>query len=284
NTVYSQEKDTLICTECKEGFYEISPGICSVCSFLYSSCNKCSFLKADGKEEKEFKCLECENNYYLSTTDNTCKYCYLYDCHKCLNETFCQECNAYSTLFPNGTCIYNINNCKTMIYSNEKGKEICSECRNGYALYPNGTCVYHSSNCKKAIYSEEKGMSICSECNDDSILLANGNCKNYDYDYYCINTVYSQEKDTLICTECKEGYFINKEGECTRCSKYQYDYGKDFTYCESCHLENNLLLCDSPKEGYYIYSSGEKVAKCSNKISECNKCSYHSQEDLQNGN
>ena len=268
--------------KCKEGFYEISPGICSVCSFLYSSCNKCSFLKPDGKEEKEFKCLECENNYYLSTTDNTCKYCYLYDCHKCLNETFCQECNAYSTLFPNGTCIYNINNCKTMIYSNEKGKEICSECRNGYALYPNGTCVYHSSNCKKAIYSEEKGMSICSECNDDSILLANGNCKNYDY--YCINTVYSQEKDTLICTECKEGYFINKEGECTLCSKYQYDYSKDFIFCENCHLENNLLLCDSPKEGYYIYSSGERVAKCSNQISGCNKCSYHSQEDLQNGN
>ena len=267
--------------KCKEGFYEINPGTCAICSFLFPHCKKCSYEKNYESDENKFKCLECEDKYYLALDNKACNYCRLSFCNKCLNNTFCLECSGGHALYPNGTCSGYISFCKNAIYSEEKNKEICIECSEGYALYPNGTCSYYGKNCKKAKFFQEKGIVICSECEGNSYLYPNGTC---DYgDMYCKNRIYSNEKNKSVCLECKEKYYIDKNDNCFPCSDYQYDYGyKDFTNCIKCHSENNRLLCDAVKDGYYFSYSKEYVYQCSSSISKCEKCSYHSELDYKN--
>ena len=123
--------------KCKEGFYEIYPGTCAICSFLSSNCIKCSYEKDDDSNENEFKCLECGNHYYPAIDGTICEYCDLRHCTKCLNNTFCLECYQGYSLYPNGTCSNYIYGCKNAIYSRETNKEICLECNDGYALNTN---------------------------------------------------------------------------------------------------------------------------------------------------
>ena len=204
--------------KCKEGFYEINPGTCAICSFLFPHCKKCSYEKNYESDENKFKCLECEDKYYLALDNKACNYCRLSFCNKCLNNTFCLECSGGYALYPNGTCSGYISFCKNAIYSEEKNKEICIECSEGYALYPNGTCSYYGKNCKKAKFSQEKGIVICSECEGNSYLYPNGTC---DYgDMYCKNRIYSNEKNKSVCLECKEKYYIDKNDNCFPCSDY----------------------------------------------------------------
>ena len=264
--------------KCKEGFYEIYPGTCAICSFLSSNCIKCSYEKDDDSNEKEFKCLECGNYYYPAIDGTICEYCDLRHCTKCLNNTFCLECYQGYSLYPNGTCSNYISGCKNAIYSRETNKETCLECNDGYALYPNGTCSYYGKNCKKAKFSQEQGMIICLECEDNSHLYSNGTCDNIDY--HCINRIYSDEKKKSVCLECEENYFIDKNDQCSYCSDYQYDYGnKNFYNCLKCHTENNKLLCDDVKDGYYFTYSKENIYQCTSSISNCQNCSYHSESD-----
>ena len=94
-----KSEKNVLCQEnsCKEGYYEISPGTCAICSFLFDGCGKCSYIN------EIFNCLECQNEkYYISKSDNKCKYCYLNGCKKCLNENFCEECEQGYALYPNG--------------------------------------------------------------------------------------------------------------------------------------------------------------------------------------
>ena len=264
--------------KCKEGFYEIYPGTCAICSFLSSNCIKCSYEKDDDSNEKEFKCLECGNYYYPAIDGTICEYCDLRHCTKCLNNTFCLECYQGYSLYPNGTCSNYISGCNNAIYSRETNKETCLECNDGYALYPNGTCSYYGKNCKKAKFSQEQGMIICLECEDNSHLYPNGTCDNIDY--HCINRIYSDEKKKSICLECEEKYFIDKNDQCSYCSDYQYDYGnKNFYNCLKCHTENNKLLCDDVKDGYYFTYLKENIYQCTSSISNCQNCSYHSESD-----
>ena len=268
--------------KCKEGYYELYPGTCAICSFLFEECTKCSYEYNDTQsQEKEFKCLDCSNYYYLSSDGNECKYCYLDYCDKCLNETFCKECESDYVLYPNGKCKYYDDNCRKAIYSAEKESPICLECSTDYVLYPNGSCIYYGygSGCKNAIYSKEDKI-ICLECDNYYVLYPNKTC--HDYDYYCEDLVYSEEKGKGICLKCKEGYFLDKNDKCSYCNTYQYDYSKDFYHCNKCHLENDKLICDESSSGYFFSSTQLEVKKCSQQISNCNKCSYHSDEDKQN--
>ena len=271
-----KSEKNVLCQEnsCKDGYYEIYPGTCAVCSFLFFGCSKCSYTN------DIFNCLECESNYYyVSTLDNQCKYCGLSGCKKCLNENFCGECKEGYALFPNGECKYYDYNCKKIKYSEEKGVGICLECNDGYALYPNGTCIY-TPNCKISSFSERENRPICLECNKGYALYPNGTCK--DYEYYCKNNIYSEQEKKGICLKCNEGYYLDSTNKCNYCNQYQSKYHKDFYGCKECHSENSELICDQAEKGYYITSSGTNIYSCSNSIQNCKECSYHTEEDLNN--
>lgn len=127
-----------------------------------------------------------------------CERCYLDNCNKCLNSTFCKECRKGYALYPNGKCSGYISSCKKNIYSQEKEKGICLECEEDYTLYPNGSCIYNNI-CKKATFSEEKNMPICSECQEFYALYPNGTCG--DYHSGCIKT--------LILKKMEKGSALN---------------------------------------------------------------------------
>lgn len=242
-----KSEKNVLCQEnsCKDGYYEIYPGTCAVCSFLFFGCSKCSYTN------DIFNCLKCESKYYyVSTLDNQCKYCGLSGCKKCLNENFCGECKEGYALFPNGECKYYDYNCKKIKYSEEKEGGICLECNDGYALYPNGTCIY-TSNCKISSFSENENRPICLECNKGYALYPNGTCK--DYEYNCINNIYSEQEKKGICIKCNEGYYLDSTNKCNYCNQYQSKYHKDFYGCKECHPENNELICDQAKKRLLCY-------------------------------
>ena len=278
-----KSEKNVLCEEnsCKEGYYEIYPGTCAKCSFLFDGCAKCTYTNYNENDEKIFDCLECQyKNYYISNIDNMCQRCYLDNCNTCLNSTFCKECRKGYALYPNGKCSGYISSCKKNIYSQEKEKGICLECDEDYTLYPNGSCIYNNI-CKKATFSEEKNMPICSECQEFYALYPNGTCS--DYHSGCINNTYSEEDGKGICFECKEGYFMDiYTKKCQVCNWYQEKYNKNFNGCLKCHVENSALICDQSDERHYISTSGQSIYQCSNAISNCEECSYHSETDLKN--
>ena len=266
-----KSEKNVLCQEnsCKEGYYEIYPGTCAICSFLFYGCGKCSYTN------EKFNCLECqEEDHYISNKYNICKYCHLNGCKKCLNENACEECREGYVLYPNGKCNYYDSRCKKIEYSEEKEGGICLECNDGYTLYPNGTCI-DTSNCKISTFSEVENRPICSECKKGYALYPNGTCN--DYDYHCKNKVYSEQDKKGICLECNEGYYLDNTNKCEDCQYYRNFYG-----CKKCHSENSVLICDQAKEGYYVTSSGKNIYPCPNTISSCKKCSYHTEEDLNN--
>ena len=243
NCMMTQPENKIKCEEnkCKEGFYEIQPGICETCSSAFKGCEKCSYLTVNNK--KEFNCLECNNNFYPSSRYNKCKECYLQNCKRCLNFTFCKECDENYVSYPDGTCYYYDYNCKKALYSEEKRRPICLECKSSYVLYPNGTCFGFNSNCNKEIYSEEKGKAICLECKSSYALYPNGTCLYYDY--YCQSAIYLEETRKAICLVCKSSYTLYPNGTCLyyhdiTCDKAIYSEEKGREICQECSSSNVL--------------------------------------------
>ena len=106
-------------------------------------------------------------------------------------------------------------------------------------------------------------------------LYPNGTC--HDYDYYCKKKTYSEQEKKGICSECNEGYYLDSKNECKNCG-----YHTVFNVCKKCHSENSAWICDQVEEGFYVTPSGKNIYSCSNTIPNCQKCSYHSEEDLKN--
>ena len=207
NCEFMMSEKNIFCDKCKDDYYyELSEGICAPCSYSFDNCLKCSYLKeSEDSEEKVFKCLECDDSYYLS--DNECKKCDD-NCKKCLDA----------------------NNCET--------------CDDNYIRHPNGHCVLISDKfCLEAEYTDDE---------------------------------YREQK----CNKCKEGYILNSySGKCESCEGYLTDYRG----CKKCRIkENNEFLCEKAVE--YVDYSNKIYSYCENFIEGCNKCSFHSEEDLNNDN
>ena len=60
---FDEENLSLLCQEnsCKQGYYELIPGYCAICSLSVENCLECEY----SKEKNEFKCLKCEDEYLL---------------------------------------------------------------------------------------------------------------------------------------------------------------------------------------------------------------------------
>ena len=84
-----KEKLILKCQEnsCKPGYYELTPGLCSICSLVDANCLECQYLN----DKSEFTCLKCED-YFFPNEEGICERCEIDNCKKCLNKNFCSEC------------------------------------------------------------------------------------------------------------------------------------------------------------------------------------------------
>ena len=138
--------------------------------------------------------------------------------------------------------------------------ENCKECGNGNKSY---TCAVCEDN-----YFPLLNNLFCFACDDP--LYGQEGCKG--------QCTYKLDNISLLyvnCSDCKEGYF-NYNGICYKCDYYS-------TGCSECSYDSDTnqfqsLKC-STEEGYrlYINSKYSRCVKCTNLLSNCQKCNLIAQ-------
>ena len=195
---------------CKEGFYEISPGYCAICSFLSNHCLKCSYSYLDDnqEEEKVFKCLECEPHYYIS----------------------------------NGTCVYFSEGCKNPLNENT-----CLECEENYFLDKRGYCRKNDDYyCIKAEYDPIKDIVSCLECKEQyffdgySCKYCNQQYKEYENQIYKCAKCKIIYSNRLKCEKALDGYYVTEYGGTNSCP----DLCKKCGYYKEDNSQDSVLKCD----------------------------------------
>ena len=221
---------------CKEGFYEIYPGYCAICSFLSNHCIKCSYLNDTQTEEKIFKCLECEDYYYIS----------------------------------NGECVFSFNGCKKPLDS-----KTCLECDENYILTDKGKCISFEENCIKAEYDNKNENIKCIECKEQYFLdgyckFCNQKYENYNSDLKKCVKCSKKYSNKLICEKAMDGYYVTISGNTHICP----DYCSKCSYYNEENSEERVLKCDSCIDKYrYISSIDGKCKNCKVLGNGCNICS-----------
>ena len=130
---FSLERNDIIkCLDgCKQGYIEITEGICDSCNEVNRGCQECHYennypINYLGiKRKRRFVCDNCESEYYIKINDK-CVRCYDIEegCEKCQienNEFKCKECMEYGAIFDNeGHCNY----CQWGSFSFSFGKKV----------------------------------------------------------------------------------------------------------------------------------------------------------------
>ena len=137
--------ETLSCVECKTG-YQLKNGLCTTptCSLgANEKCSKCQTISGRLNE-----CLECNEGYYMSSSDKTkCVKCNIDGCKTC-DSSSCSQCKTfYQPIMSSGNIIQcrltcdlgNGNKCLTCNLEEGKTNQ-CGSCNEGYILVKNGTC------------------------------------------------------------------------------------------------------------------------------------------------
>ena len=250
---------------CKEGYYNVegicypcsinSPN-CTKCSYLATSENSGKWftcLECEGGKNGIFrphidgKCYECfilhclQNGYIPGTNDCLCKKCedgyYLSNS----NHT-CKPCGNIFESIPGGKC--------SQYYCPDDGKNYsytksCS-CNSGYTLINESICISCPSNCKACHYDENSTL-ICDRCKSKFYLNEN-ECIYINTASSC-SCNYNERFDNsnyYRCKSCNSYYtLIASNNSCVTCPNN----------CPSCHLENNILYCDSCDINYVLNES-----------------------------
>ena len=247
------ETRNVICEKdgCKEGYYYLN-GFCTECFVGSYGCKRCN-VTLNENNEKEFKCLECIDDYYLDQNDGRC---YYYGCN-----SHCKKCHV------------------TLV--NDNKEKVCDECYNGYYLEPNS---YH--NCKKCKNNVEIANGYCQICSDNEKDYEFGTC--WCNNYYtlkghsnCVkcpdNCPYCQynEKDNIVeCLSCDPGYILNNEKKCSYCGQESED--KCLECVENCQLCNIKKTCLECKPGYILLNDGT-CGKCP---SHCGSCKANEKNEI----
>ena len=285
---YSLERNNIIeCEEdkCKEGYLEVSKGVCEPCSNVNKGCKFCEYdtKYPDNylglKRKRRFKCNECEDGY-LKSDDGICHHCselgfnYCDRCHnesnefeclKCIDGYFlsnngvCMSCKEPKVQGKNNFCIFcndtdegGIDGCDKC--SSDNGKITCHQCRLGYTLLEeNQTCLRISTykeleqfpNCQQVSLDENDNY-YCTKCFDNYNLLKDNNGER------CVNNNFIVTPKANILKYCKES--TNKGPE-----------DKPRHSCEKC-IENNILSQEKKEKGITI----TKITYSENSTSFCN--------------
>ncbi len=162
------------CQWCINGYH--IGGIDKKCSLI----KDCAVIKQDEKEDKDDKCIRCEDHYCLNSKTGTCELFNFYvideetkmffNCNTTNEEaSACGECIDDYTLNKKGFC-YNPSFCEI---EDEDNEGECKKCIEGES--PFSFCINKNFGCVENYFNEN-----CFRCDDDM---------NFDN-----------------CTECKEGY------------------------------------------------------------------------------
>ena len=179
--------------------------------------NKCSSC------DTADKCLQCNNNYILSTGSTSCAE------GVCKTGMLCYNMSTSS----DSSCTEGELGC-LICTSN-----ICSQCQGGYYL-KNKLCTKCNVNCSSCLGSAAN----CSACSDGYYLYKSYWSSSYICDkcYYLCKTC----KGYSSCTSCRDGYYYvdywcNKcPDNCSKCTSYF-----NCTNCtEPYSLLNNKCLCN----------------------------------------
>ena len=285
---YSLERSNIIeCEEdqCKEGYLEVSKGVCEPCSNINKGCKFCEYdtKYPDNypglKRKRRFKCTECEDGY-LKSDDGICHHCSElgfnhcdrchyesneFECLKCIDGYFlsnngvCMSCQEPKVQGKNNFCIFcndtdegGIDGCDKC--SSDNGKITCHQCRPGYTLLEEDqTCLRISThkelekfpNCQQVSLDESNNY-YCSKCFDNYILLKDNNGER------CVNNSFIVTPKPSVLKYCKET--TNKKIE-----------DKPRHSCEKC-IENNILSQEKKEKGITI----TKITYSENSTSFCN--------------
>ena len=155
-------------------------------------------------------CIGCLPGYFLGL-DYKCSN--ITGCVQSENGDTCLECNNnYCLDLSTQTCINNkkVENEKTSFYykcskTDEKGKK-CESCITGYSLNEEGICV-NDKGCKEKDEDEKE----CKKCNKNF-------CLNKEFGCVLTDTKNCLECDDFLdfnkCTKCEKGFELDDDNEC----------------------------------------------------------------------
>ena len=286
----SERYPSILCkSECKDGYIEISEGICKPCSEVKEHCSECHyedslpngyigiyktrFVVCDSCKDgftitKEGKCISCDDDLQL------------HKCSKCkmdekTEEYICIECNSDD------------------YFIGERGA--CEECLLP-AIYMKGKCINCSDvnqggvlNCHYCEKNEDGNNIICRECNDDYILLTNNNTclkrennEELKQSEFCLELKYQNDK--YICSRCKPEFSllnIDNNVKCTRIPtlydsnfKYYYYYHYFYEVFNSHEIFYNYFSNDyNYKRGFYLpCKEAVNLGTKENPLYSCSEC------------
>lgn len=212
-------QDFLTCNLCKTGYGLIS-GKCEKCP------DNCQYCHEENRE-----CTFCEQGYFLSPADNTCKPIDVPHCYSMTQEGKCSYCESH--FFLNGqsceTCRSRIMNCS---YCTGNSTSVdCLSCQIGHHKTAEGKCAPCGDNCNHCDASRctvcangffyDSAESKCTKC-------PIANCE------FC--------RDSEFCENCSVGYFFDQtQKKCVRCKSNCLRCSSDGDNCLSCPLDHFSL-------------------------------------------
>jgi len=145
----------------------------------------------------------------------------------------------------NNTCIYHIDNCKTIL-----GK-VCQQCVDGYVLGPDGKCTGYDPfanfdpNCR--LY-DNSVFTKCLTCSGGFFINSNGKCEQVDP----LCKTYNQSNG--LCLSCYDGFTLDTvNGKCnlsilipansstlnnSNCNQYDFVRNVCVKCAEGCYFDN----------------------------------------------
>ncbi len=267
------------CLQCNEDYYLVGSSSFKFCKYKYAE----DFKNCKKIDSETGLCKECNNGFYMSTSDK-----------KCIETDHCEE-SLYGicTLCKGGYYLDKrddtckdwklLTNCKISLDG-----EVCDECLNGFYLSEDGKCVItnfceksdKSSKCIKCIKNYFISQNICT--NDENCNLGNkdfGICTSCKSSFYldadqnkCISNQENNDfkncfkAESGICTSCISSYSLTEDSKCIQdknCLKTENDicikckenyhldidnYCTDIDKCISATIDGGCLECE---KGYY---------------------------------
>ena len=297
---FSLEREDIIKCHgnCKEGYLEISEGVCELCDKVNKGCYSChydinypeDYFGIKGKRrfvcdacsadyfkneevcvhcseivsncekcDNEYKCKQCKSGYYL-TEDNKCAFCGDLD-HALIGNNKCLECDDIAKGGIEG-CQY----CET-----NNNKIICRLCKEGFILLSNNhTCLNISKNKDLVKFKKCNELTLdnnnilhCSRCKNEYLTLLKAKDEDNCLNIFSVNNPndFSTSYDGALST-----YFENNQDM----QYLYYYYYRDYYYSlyrliEPCQEAVNLGTNENP-----LYS----CIKCYN-LFEYDKINYN---------